>query len=57
MSDVCGVAALPDHRQFLLTSGNDGVRTYVEGAETLTRIAADRLQKWIWDNHLLPINL
>lgn len=57
MSDVCGVAALPDARAFLLTSGNDGVRSYVEGTETLTRISADRLQKWIWDNHLLPIDV
>lgn len=57
MSDVCGVAALPDARDFLLTSGNDGVRTYVEGAETLPRISSDRLQNWIWDNHLLPIDV
>lgn len=55
MSDVCGVAALPRAHDFLLTSGNDGVRSLVEGAETLPRISRDRLQSWIWDNHLLPI--
>lgn len=55
MGDVCGVAALPDNHDFLLTSGNDGVRSYVEGAETLPRITGDKMQKWIWDNHLLPI--
>ena len=55
MSDVCGVAALPQMRDFLLTSGNDGVRTLIDGAETLRRISTDRLQNWIWDNHLLPI--
>lgn len=57
MSDVCGVAALPDARDFLLTSGNDGVRTYVEGSETLARISSGQLQNWIWDNHLLPIGV
>ena len=56
MSDVCGVAALPDRHDFLLTSGNDGVRRLVEGAETLNRISDDRLQNWIWDNHLLPVD-
>ena len=55
MSDVCGVAALPEGRDFLLTSGNDGVRVLTEGAETLPRLSGDRLQKWIWDNHLLPL--
>lgn len=55
MSDVCGVAALPGAHDFLLTSGNDGVRSLVEGAETLPRISGDRLQSWIWDNHLLPV--
>jgi uncharacterized protein len=57
MSDVCGVAALPQQHDFLLTSGNDGVRSLVEGAETLPRITDDRLQSWIWDNHLLPVDL
>lgn len=57
MSDVCGVAALPDRHDFLLTSGNDGVRSLVEGAETLARISDDRLQNWIWDNHLLPVDV
>ena len=57
MSDVCGVAALPGRHDFLLTSGNDGVRSLVEGAETLARISDDRLQNWIWDNHLLPVDL
>jgi uncharacterized protein len=57
MNDVCGVAALPDRHDFLLTSGNDGVRSLVEGAETLARISDDRLQTWIWDNHLLPVEL
>jgi hypothetical protein len=56
MSDVCGVAALPQARDFLLTSGNDGVRALTDGAETLSRISSDRLQNWIWDNHLLPLN-
>lgn len=56
MSDVCGVAALPQTHDFLLTSGNDGVRTLTEGAETLPRISRDRLQTWIWDNHLLPLS-
>lgn len=56
MSDVCGVAALPGAHDFLLTSGNDGVRSLVEGAETLPRISGDRLQSWIWDNHLLPFS-
>jgi hypothetical protein len=55
MNDVCGVAALPVARDFLLTSGNDGVRSLIEGAETLNRISGDRLQNWIWDNHLLPV--
>lgn len=55
MSDVCGVAALPEGRDFLLTSGNDGVRSLIDGAETLPRISGDRLQSWIWDNHLLWI--
>lgn len=55
MNDVCGVAALPGARDFLLTSGNDGVRSLIEGTETLSRISTDRLQNWIWDNHLLPI--
>jgi hypothetical protein len=57
MSDVCGVAALPGGKDFLLTSGNDGVRSLVEGAETLPRIAGDRLQSWIWDNHLLSVKI
>ncbi len=57
MSDVCGVAALPDRHDFLLTSGNDGVRRLVEGAETLARLSGDRLQGWIWDNHLLPVDI
>jgi hypothetical protein len=57
MGDVCGVAALPETHDFLLTSGNDGVRSYVEGAETLARVTGDRMQKWIWDNHLLPIDV
>ncbi|MGE0240110.1 MAG: DUF1513 domain-containing protein [Parvibaculaceae bacterium] len=57
MSDVCGVAALPEGHDFLLTSGNDGVRRLTEGAETLPRIASDRLQRWIWDNHLLPVDV
>lgn len=57
MSDVCGVAALPDRHDFLLTSGNDGVRSLVEGAEALSRISDDRLQNWIWDNHLLPVDV
>lgn len=55
MSDVCGVAALDGPHDFLLTSGNDGVRSLVEGAETLPRISSGRLQSWIWDNHLLPV--
>ncbi len=57
MNDVCGVAALPQARDFLLTSGNDGVRTLADGAEMLSRISGDRLQNWIWDNHLLPVEL
>jgi hypothetical protein len=57
MSDVCGVAALPGPRDFLLTSGNDGVRSLVEGAETLPRISSGRLQSWIWDNHLRPVRI
>ncbi|MGE0004011.1 MAG: DUF1513 domain-containing protein [Parvibaculaceae bacterium] len=57
MSDVCGVAALPDGHDFVLTSGNDGVRRFAEAAETLPRIAGERLQNWIWDNHLLPVDL
>lgn len=57
MGDVCGVAALPDAHDFLLTSGNDGVRSYVEGSETMARVTGDRMQKWIWDNHLLPIEV
>lgn len=57
MSDVCGVASLPAAHDFLLTSGNDGVRSLVEGAETLPRISGERLQSWIWDNHLLPVDL
>lgn len=57
MNDVCGVAALSDPHDFLLTSGNDGVRTLAEGAETLPRISGDRLQSWIWDNHLLPVGI
>ncbi len=57
MSDVCGVAALPNAHDFLLTSGNDGVRSLVEGAETLPRISDGRLQSWIWDNHLLPVKI
>jgi hypothetical protein len=56
MSDVCGVAALPKARDFLLTSGNDGVRMLSDRAETLSRVSADRLQNWIWDNHLLPLS-
>ncbi|WP_119274989.1 DUF1513 domain-containing protein [Taklimakanibacter deserti] len=55
MNDVCGVAALPGTRDFLLTSGNDGVRSLIEGNETLKRISTDRLQNWIWDNHLLAV--
>jgi hypothetical protein len=57
MNDVCGVASLPGRHDFLLTSGNDGVRRLVEGAETLPPISADRLQSWIWDNHLLPVEI
>jgi hypothetical protein len=56
MSDVCGIAALPRAHDFLLTSGNDGVRALIDGAETLSRISSDRLQNWIWDNHLLPLS-
>jgi uncharacterized protein len=57
MSDVCGVAALGEAHDFLLTSGNDGVRSLIAGAETLPRISSDRLQSWIWDNHLLPVEI
>ncbi|WP_119388582.1 DUF1513 domain-containing protein [Taklimakanibacter lacteus] len=57
MSDVCGVAALPAAHDFLLTSGNDGVRSLHEGAETLPRLSGVRLRSWIWDNHLLEVEL
>jgi uncharacterized protein len=57
MNDVCGIAALPKAHDFLLTSGNDGVRSLADGAETLPRISSDRLQSWIWDNHLLPVRI
>jgi uncharacterized protein len=57
MSDVCGIAALPQAHDFLLTSGNDGVRSLTDAAETLNRVSSGRLQNWIWDNHLLPVEI
>jgi uncharacterized protein len=55
MSDVCGVAALPEERDFLLTSGNAGMRKLDLAHETLNRIAGSAMQGWIWDNHILPL--
>ena len=55
MSDVCGVAALPEARQFLLTSGNAGMRALDMTCATLARIGGAAMQDWIWDNHILPL--
>jgi hypothetical protein len=57
MNDVCGVAALTDAHEFLLTSGNDGVRGLIAGKETLAPVGGDLLQHWIWDNHLLLLGV
>jgi uncharacterized protein len=55
MSDVCGVAALPKARDFLLTSGNAGMRKLATASAKLDRIGGSAMQGWIWDNHLLPL--
>lgn len=54
MSDVCGVAPL-DHRAFLLTSGNAGMRRLDPGAERLPGPEAGT-ERWIWDNHMRRLN-
>ncbi len=55
MSDVCGVAALPEARDFLLTSGNAGMRELDLSRDTLPRIGGAAMQDWVWDNHILPL--
>ncbi len=54
MSDVCGVAA-SGNGQFLLTSGNSGVRLTDLAVRDLHRLRTDGLGEHVWDNHLLPI--
>jgi hypothetical protein len=55
MSDVCGITALPEARDFLLTSGNAGMRELDMARDTLPRIGGAAMQNWIWDNHILPL--
>ncbi|MGE3876445.1 MAG: DUF1513 domain-containing protein [Parvibaculaceae bacterium] len=55
MSDVCGVAPLTQARDFMLTSGNAGMRELDLSRETLDRIGGPAMQRWIWDNHILPL--
>jgi hypothetical protein len=55
MNDVCGVSATPEAGDFLLSSGNSGVRILDPAAADLRKLASPRIQNWIWDNHLRPI--
>ncbi|CAN5337866.1 DUF1513 domain-containing protein [soil metagenome] len=55
MSDVCGVAALDHPGDFLLTSGNSGVRRMAHDQGDLARTCQGKIQDWVWDNHLIPV--
>jgi hypothetical protein len=55
MSDVCGVGAMPDAGDFLVSSGNSGVRVLSSGSEETRKLPSGRIQNWIWDNHLRPL--
>jgi hypothetical protein len=56
MSDICGVTAAPDRATFLVTSGNAGVGLARIDERMVERIGGD-LDRWIWDNHALSVNL
>jgi uncharacterized protein len=55
MGDVCGVGATPGDGEFLLTSGNSGVRVLGGRSDQLRKLPSERIHNWIWDNHLRPI--
>lgn len=55
MPDVCGVAAAPAARLFLLTSGNAGVRLARAEPTGLDRLPGAALDRWVWDNHLVAL--
>jgi uncharacterized protein len=55
MGDVCGVGAAREAGDFLLTSGNSGVRMLSPKSDELCKLVSGRIDNWIWDNHLRPI--
>lgn len=55
LSDVCGVAPAGPAGAVLLTSGNGGVRIADPTAAGLRRLKDPSLDRWIWDNHLTPV--
>lgn len=56
LSDVCGVAPAGPAGAVLLTSGNGGVRLADPTSAELRRLKDASLDRWIWDNHLTPVD-
>jgi hypothetical protein len=56
MADVCGIAAGPDAREFVVSSGNEGcAEVILSGRETSASIESSQisnLAQQVWDNHL-----
>jgi hypothetical protein len=58
MADVCGVAAAPDAREFVVSSGNEGCAELVLDADASSPIAVTPLTPLapqVWDNHLVAL--
>jgi hypothetical protein len=58
MADVCGVAAAPDAREFVTSSGNEGCAVLALEADASSPIAATPLTPLapqVWDNHLVAL--
>jgi len=53
MPDVCGLAAAAAPEAFVLTSGNAGIATTQIPFESIERLGAPDLSRWVWDNHVL----
>jgi hypothetical protein len=57
MADVCGIAAGPDAREFVVSSGNEGcAEVTLSGRETSASIESSQisnLAQRVWDNHLV----
>ena len=57
MADVCGIAAGPDAREFVVSSGNEGcAEVILSGRETSASIESSQISNLapqVWDNHLV----